>query len=74
MKAKFTGKIFRISRGEAETKIEFDVLGKVDTRLVSAQETSLDAVLMIKNIIADKMIVGTTFTIILSDEEEQQGI
>lgn len=71
MKAKFQGKIIRVSRGESDTKIEFDILGKVDTRLVSAQETSLDGMLMVKNLIADKMQIGTTLTITVSDEEQE---
>lgn len=72
MKAKLKGKIAKVSRLLTETRIEFSTVGKVDTRLVTAQESALEGVLMIKNIIADQMTIGSTLTITVSDEEEKE--
>lgn len=74
MKATFKGQVYQIDRKQDWTKLHLDVKGKVDTRLVTAQEAELDALVMIKTLVADNMKVGSSITITISDEEEDDKL
>lgn len=70
MKATFKGQVFKIDREKSGfVKLHLDLKGKVDTRLVTAQDAELDALVMVKTIVADTMKIGSTITITVSDEE-----
>lgn len=69
MKATFKGRVHQIDRKQDLTKLHLDIKGKVDTRLVTAQEAELDALVMVKTIVADSMKIGSYITITVSDEE-----
>lgn len=72
MKAKLSGKIAALEKGEGDTTIVFEADGKVDTRNIAAQPTSVHATLTLKSMIADQMRIGATITLTISDEEEDE--
>lgn len=73
MKSKLTGKIVSVKKdkdgGNALLEIA-TTTGKVDTRNVTAQETSLTMTLTVKSMVADEMKIGAVLTITISDEEK----
>lgn len=69
MKAKLTGKIVSLEKVEGDTLMVLEVDGKVDTRNIAAQKTSMHATLTIKSMIADQMKIGALITIAISDED-----
>ena len=73
MKANLTGKIVSLEKSEGDTTIVFEADGKVDTRNIAAQPTSLHATLTIKSMIADQMKIGATITVTISDEDKDEG-
>lgn len=81
MKAKIQAKIMGLERkakfegaGNVDvvglTKLHLkSVSGKVDTRLNNAQLATMEAALFLKEVIADDLKIGSTITIIISDED-----
>lgn len=72
MQAKYTGKIVEVvKKGDAygDTKLKISCKGKVDSKNLNAQETSLEIVAELKSLIADNLKIGTVLTITLSDED-----
>lgn len=72
MRASFKGKISKITRDEDNgagcVNIELDLKGKVDTKAVNAKEASLSLSLQLKPLIADEIKIGSTITVLLTDE------
>ena len=73
MKAKLTGKIVSLER-DGDTTIVFEAAGKVDTRNIAAQPTELHATLSLKSMISDQMKIGSTITVTITDEEENESL
>lgn len=73
MKATFKGSIHSIERGESMTNVKVDLKGKVDSNLISAQESYLKANLVVKTIVADQLKVGATLIFTVSDEDQENN-
>ena len=73
MKAKFTGKLVSLEKGEGDTTMVFEADGKVDTRNIAAQPASIHTTLTLKSLVADHMKIGATMTVTVSDEEHDEG-
>ena len=70
MKAKYTGKISEVSKNDdGDVQLKVSGLGKVDTTLLYAKETSCSGTFIFKEMITNKMMIGSTITITISDEE-----
>jgi hypothetical protein len=81
MKATFTGQANNIRRPHAwdnnrggssdMVDIELDMSGTVDTRNIAAKPAHIRGTLQIKQLIADKLTFGNTFTITIDDGVEE---
>ena len=69
MKVKLRTKIDSAVRGSNSTVISITGAGKAETSNINAQEASLTGTLSLKALIADKLSLGSTLTIIITDEE-----
>ena len=72
MKSTLKGKIFSIekdSHSHGVVLLKVNAIGKVDTKLLNAQEVSFNGTLILKQVIADEMKIGATLTITVSDDE-----
>ena len=71
MKIKLRSKIDSAVRGSNSTVISITGIGKVETNNINAQEASLAGTLSLKSLIADKLSLGSTLTIIVTDEDTE---
>jgi len=70
MKAKLTGKIKAtqaMKDGQVNLAITFK--GKADAKSIDAKEIEVDANITLKQLIANDMKIGSTFTMYITDEE-----
>jgi hypothetical protein len=68
MKATFQTKIKNISRKANDVEIEFDAVGTVDTNRLPAKDAQMTMKLNLKPIVADELKLGSTITIVVSNE------
>lgn len=74
MHTKLSGKILSMKRNELSTgttiELAFDMQGSVaDANIVAGKDARLTGVLHLKPIVADKLNIGATITIFISDED-----
>lgn len=69
MKAKLTGKITTVSKCQNIVNITASFTGVVIDAPPNAKEISFEAAMSLKPLIADQLKIGSTLTIIVSDEE-----
>ena len=78
MKATFTGKANGIRRPRSDfsttdmVEIDLDMNGKVDSRNLGEQPTTFRGTLQVKQLVADKIAFGSTFTITIDDGAVEQ--
>lgn len=77
MKAKLKGKITSINilgvaLDKPFVKIEVSFDGVVMDTPISAKDTHLTGTLLLKKVVADKLKLGSIFTMTLSDEEQSE--
>lgn len=73
MQIKMKSRVKEIERGPEQTNIMLEFDGKVEDSKFQAKEAYMPATLRIRTIIADQLKVGSVFTIILSDEDQNEG-
>lgn len=71
MKAKYTGTIREVSKKDDEVEITVAFSGTVEGFQSEAKKTSMDVVLRLKPVVADKLTFGSTFILTLTDEEPE---
>jgi hypothetical protein len=69
MKAKYTGKIKSVSKDGGDTTLLLECSGKVDTKNINAQVSTMEIAVKFRSLVADEIKLGTQLTIHLSDEE-----
>jgi len=69
MLAKYTGKITEVSKKGGNAILKISCEGKVDTKNLNAQPTSLEIVADLKSLVADELRIGTLLTITISDDD-----
>ena len=69
MKAKYTGKIKSVSKDDGLTTLLLECSGKVETKNINAQTSTMEVAVKLKSLVADELKLGTHLTIHLSDEE-----
>jgi hypothetical protein len=75
MKIKMQGRATDIKRGDEYTSVTLSFTGKVlNTRFISAKETTMSGVLMVKTAIADDIKIGSVFTATFDDETQEERL
>lgn len=74
MQVKMRSKITSMSRNSNEVKISLELRGQVQESQSSAKEASMIGTLVLRPIMADQLKIGSTITVILSDEECNEGL
>lgn len=73
MKAQYTAKIKSVTKEGGDTVLLLDCSGKVDTKNLNAQSTTMEIALKLKSLVADQLTLGTQLTVFISDENQKEG-
>lgn len=72
MRAKLKGKITEMYRTDDSVRVQLKFDGKADSKSVDARKASMTATLLLKTLVADELKLGSTITVLITDEETPQ--
>jgi hypothetical protein len=73
MKAEYKGTIQEVSKSPDNVRFKLTFEGSIADFNGEAKRTTMDVVLNVKPVVGDKLKIGSTFTLILSDDESDAG-